>query len=140
MSTPVELPVPHGFAELEPTTGFGAGFGPIYRDHGARRIGFRVGPQHVNPRQVCHGGALSTFADYQVTVAIEACAPLATAPPTISLSIDYLAPAPLGAWVEAEVTVLRETRSLLFTQAVMSVDDVPVARSNAIYRKATPRS
>jgi acyl-coenzyme A thioesterase PaaI-like protein len=54
--------------------------------------------------------------------------------PTVSLSIDYLATARLGAWVEAQVTLIKTTRTLIFTQALLSADGEIVARSNAIYR------
>ncbi len=54
--------------------------------------------------------------------------------PTVNLDLAFLAPAPLGSWVEARVTLLRRTTTLLFTQAVMTADGEPVARSSAIYR------
>ena len=54
--------------------------------------------------------------------------------PTISLSLDYLAPAIVGDWVEAQVTLVKTTRTMIFTQAIMTVDGNPVARSTAIYR------
>jgi acyl-coenzyme A thioesterase PaaI-like protein len=128
--------IPDGFLPLEAAPGFNAHFGPIWVNRAARKLGFRVIEQHLNPRDVCHGGALSTFADYQIVAVIADGVPLHEAPPTISLSIDYLRAVPKAAWVEAEVTLLRETRTLVFTQAVLTVDGEPVARSSGIYRKS----
>jgi acyl-coenzyme A thioesterase PaaI-like protein len=63
--------------------------------------------------------------------------------PTISLSVDYIAPAPLGAWVEANVILIKETKSLIFTQALITTNGEPVARANVTYRNysavAVPR-
>ena len=54
--------------------------------------------------------------------------------PTISLSVDYIATAPLGAWVEAAVTLVKSTKTLIFTQALITAGGEIVARSQAIYR------
>lgn len=131
----MDASIPEGFVVQESTQGFGECFGPIYVDHATRRIGFRVGPQHANPRGVCHGGALSMFADYQITPLLDPDTPLVQAPITISISIDYLGPAMLGSWVEGEAIKLRETKALIFTQIVLSADGEPVARSNGLFRK-----
>lgn len=131
--------LPDGFVLMEPTTGFGEAFGPIWINRLRCAIGFRVEERHVNPRGVCHGGALSMFADYQITAVIDESVPLAEAPITISMSIDYLGPALKGAWVEAEVQRLRRTRTLTFTQAVITADADPVARCNGVYRNYSGR-
>ena len=78
---------------------------------------------------------MATFADMQIAAVI--CASPGTADghqPTISLHVDYLATAPLDAWVEAVVTLVKTTRSLIFTQALIRADGEIVARSQAIYR------
>jgi acyl-coenzyme A thioesterase PaaI-like protein len=54
--------------------------------------------------------------------------------PTISLQIDYLAPAPLGAWVEGEAEPLRITRSLVFAQGLVTADGVPCARVSGVFK------
>jgi hypothetical protein len=54
--------------------------------------------------------------------------------PKVSLSTDYLAIAPLGSWVESEVTLIKTTRTLIFMQALISANGAIVARSSAIYR------
>jgi len=54
--------------------------------------------------------------------------------PTISLQIDYLAPAPLGCWVEGEAEPLRVTRSLVFAQGLVRADGVPCARVSGVFK------
>ena len=127
---------PPGYEDVHPgsTVGFGRSVGPLFIDKARCRLAFRVGPDHVNGTGFCHGGALATFADSQVS-AIRAHAFEAKGhSPTISLTIDYLAGIPLGALVEMQVTLLRKTRTMLFTQALLTVDGENVARSNGIYR------
>lgn len=126
--------IPDGFSRADLGAGFGARFGPVWLDRGRRLIGFRVGPDHANPVGACHGGAMATFADAQLIAVRAGREEGKPHTPTISLSIDYLAPATIGDWVEAEVQLIRETRTLIFVQSVMRVGDKPVARTSAIYR------
>jgi acyl-coenzyme A thioesterase PaaI-like protein len=54
--------------------------------------------------------------------------------PTISLQIDYLAPAAIGAWVQGEAEVLRTTRNMVFMQGMIEADDTPIARVSGIFK------
>ena len=129
-------PPPPGFAHFDPGPGFGALFGPMACDaNPARpRIGFRVEPRHLNLFGRCHGGALAMLADYQLApLRISGVEPSRGGAPTLSLQVDYLNGAHLGDWVEAECTLHRASGRYLFTQALMSNGEGPVARSTAIY-------
>jgi uncharacterized protein (TIGR00369 family) len=126
--------IPEGFEPADLGVGFGRSFGPVWLDRVGHRMGFHVSDQHVNPVGGCHGGALATFADTLLIAHRRGSESGHSHCPTISLSVDYLAPAPLGAWVEAAVTLVKQTRTMLFTQAILTVDGAPVARSSAIYR------
>ncbi len=115
--------------------------GPLYaRLLGDRlQLAFRVEERHTNPLGICHGGMLATFADMLLPCAI------LYQPghqrhflPTISLQIDYLAPAPLGAWVEGEGQVLRRTRSMVFAQGLVAADGIPAMRISGIFKLAQP--
>jgi uncharacterized protein (TIGR00369 family) len=132
--------VPEGFEPAELGSGFGRAFGPLWLDRATHRMGFHVAKQHVNPVGMLHGGAMATFADTQLMAFRAGAEEGASHSPTISLSVDYLAPAAVGAWVEASVTLVKQTRTMLFTQAIMTVDGEPVARSSAIYRIRNTRS
>jgi uncharacterized protein (TIGR00369 family) len=125
--------VPENFERIELAHGFTDILGAVYRDFDRHQIGFRVLPEHGNPMGNLHGGALATFADLQLSALMD-CSDGSPHRPTISLSIDYVASILVGSWVQAHVTLIRETRTLVFTHSMISVDAALVAQSSAIYR------
>jgi acyl-coenzyme A thioesterase PaaI-like protein len=54
--------------------------------------------------------------------------------PTISLSIEYLAPVKAGDWVEGEATLLRATTRMLFSSMIGRVEGQAVFHTSAIFR------
>lgn len=54
--------------------------------------------------------------------------------PTVSLQVDDLSPARLGAWMQGEAEVLRVTRSLVFAQGLVTADGVPALRVSGIFK------
>lgn len=130
--------VPEGFELVQLRDGFSEVFGAVYQNRATRILAFRVAPHHVNPDGVCHGGALATFADMQIL----GVRPEATGQvfhfPTIQISINYLAQAQLHSWVEATVTLVKMTRRMTFTQALITADGETVASATGIYRNAGP--
>ena len=127
--------VPQGYEEIcrFAETGFGQKIAPIFVNYTEWRLAIEIREDHLNGFGVCHGGVMSVFADLQLCAIVRFDGSRNRAP-TISLSVDYLAPAPLGSLVEMQVTLARRTRTMFFTQALMTVGDEPVARSTAIYR------
>jgi len=85
--------VPEGFEPIDLGNGFDARFGPVYMHKDGGRLGFRVASHHLNPVGGCHGGAMATFADMQIAAVRPGLGTKAGHMPTISLSVDYLAPA-----------------------------------------------
>ena len=116
--------------------------GPFYLKHEGPlvQIGFRVERRHCNPMKNCHGGMLASFSDMVLPLSIHR----KTAEvghkflPTISLQLDYLAPAPLGCWVQGEAEVLRVTRSLVFAQGLVTADGEPAVRISGIFKIGKP--
>lgn len=143
MSAPGSAAVPEGFTRLPIGGEFIVANGPLYeRMHdGVCQLGFRVEARHTNTMGICHGGMMATFCDMLLPVsALRTRGDLQSRfLPTVSLDIDYLAPAPLGAWVQGEAQVLRVTRSLLFVQGLVSADGEPVARVSGVFKIASPR-
>ena len=131
-------PVPEGFKARHFGDGFVAVNGPLYtRRAGAGiQVGFRVEDRHTNPMKICHGGMLASFADMLLPMtAHHLCAEAkGRFLPTISLQIDYLSQAPLGAWVQGEAQVLRVTRSMIFMQGLLTADGVNAARISGIFK------
>lgn len=136
------LACPTGFAELVIPEGFFGVNGPLYLKHeGALvQLGFRVEPRHCNPMRNCHGGMLASFADMVLPLSVQRKAPEVgwRFLPTINLTLDYLAPAPLGCWVQGEAQVLRSTRSLVFAQALITADGAPCVRVSGIFKIGPP--
>lgn len=126
---------PPGYVPFDVGTAVEAFCGPYYvwDGDGPSRLGFRVREEHVNARRVCHGGLISIFSDVQGYVLPELPRRSASAP-TISVSVDFLAPSPLGAWIEGIPETVKMTRNLLFYQSIVTADGEPVARCNGIYR------
>jgi acyl-coenzyme A thioesterase PaaI-like protein len=60
--------------------------------------------------------------------------------PTINLTCDFLAPAPLGAWVEGRGELVRATRNLLFAQGHATADGALALRANGIFKIASENS
>lgn len=132
--------VPDGYEQIDLGGGFQSCFGSVYVDRARSRMGFRVEQRHCNPVGTLHGGALATFADSLVAVVNAGVESGEPHTPTIHLSIDFIAPALAGQWVEAQVILLPTTRSMLFVQAVLTAERTIFARCNAIYRKGKPTS
>lgn len=138
--TPVEVPT--GFVPLAIGGEFMALNGPLHvRVAGGRaQLGFRVLSLHTNPMGICHGGMLASFGDMLLPVCIhrQSAEVGLRFLPTISLQIDYLAPAPLGAWVQGEADVLRVTRTMVFAQGLAQADGTPVMRVSGIFKIGQP--
>jgi len=108
--------------------------GQVWIDHAAGRMCMLVQAHHCNALGSIHGGAMATFADGQAGAVSDYTAGTSAHTPTVTLTIDYIGSTPEGSWLVMDVTLLRTTRTLIFTQAVLSVDGRTVARSSAIYR------
>ncbi|MES2385823.1 MAG: PaaI family thioesterase, partial [Pseudomonadota bacterium] len=82
------------------------------------------------------GGMLASFADMLLP-----CAAMYQTDtdrrflPTISLQIDYLAPARLGAWVQGQADILRSTRNMIFIQGLVTADGEPALRISGIFKQ-----
>ncbi|HMW23613.1 MAG TPA: PaaI family thioesterase [Burkholderiaceae bacterium] len=135
--------VPPGFHPLGGLNGgFIAANGPLFiRREGARvQFGFRVEERHCNIMGQCHGGMMATFCDMLLPLSAHRKSEAVGMRflPTIGLQIDYLAPVPLGAWVEGEAEVLRVTRSLVFIQGLVNADGVPSVRCSGTFKLGPP--
>ena len=100
------------------------------------KFGFRVEPRHTNPMGNLHGGMMASFCDMLLPLSVhrQSAEVAHRFLPTISLQIDYLAPAALGAWVQGEAAPLRITRSLVFAQGLVTADGVPCARVSGVFK------
>jgi uncharacterized protein (TIGR00369 family) len=132
------IAAPEGFVPVGIGGPFATHNGPLFaRWHEGRfELGFRVGPKHVNPGQACHGGMLGMFADILISSAAQYQTDIPrTFLPTISLQTDFMAPAPLGSWVQGRADILKVTSKLIFSQGLISADGVSVMRASGVFRR-----
>lgn len=128
---------PEGFQPVTIGGSFVTRNGPLYARWTGQHmlLGFRVQPQHVNPVDQCHGGMLSMFSDMLLsTAALYQTDMPRHFLPTISLQTDFLAPCPLGAWVEGQADILRVTRTVIFTQGLVHANGKPVLRASGVFK------
>lgn len=132
------LGVPPGFKPFRATRGFVAVNGPLFLRHEGEffRLGFRVEERHCNPMNICHGGMLATFADMLLPIGTVMQVPELHERflPTVSLQVDYVGPAKLGAWVEGEMQVLRITRTMVFAQGLVRSDGEVALRCSGVFK------
>jgi acyl-coenzyme A thioesterase PaaI-like protein len=69
------------------------------------------------------------FCDVALQVRIE---PLSLV--TISLAIDFLAPAEKDQWLQIDTNFIKTGSSICFAQCLVSVDRIPCARANATFK------
>ena len=129
--------IPEGFAPFKLAFGFLEANGPLYGkwEDGRMHLGFRVELRHCNPGRVAHGGMLATFADMLLPIAarFQGGTDMGFLP-TVNLTCDFLAPAPLDAWVEGTAEASRITKNLLFAHGLATADGAPVLRANGIFK------
>jgi uncharacterized protein (TIGR00369 family) len=134
--------VPAGFAAVPftPKGNFADVNGPLYAkiEDGKLVVGFRVELRHCNPARICHGGMMMTFADMLLGMGSNFSEKLGRFLPTVNMTSDFLAPSPLGAWVEGRAEVLRVTRNLVFAQALITADGTPAMRVSGIMKLGQP--
>jgi uncharacterized protein (TIGR00369 family) len=134
----VEVSPPDGFVAVLLGGTFATHNGPLFaRWHEGRlQLGFRVGPTHVNPGNACHGGMLGTFADILISTAAQYQTDIPRQfLPTVSLQMDFMAPAPLGSWVQGEAEILKVTKSLIFSQGLVRAGGTTVLRTSGVFRR-----
>ena len=132
------LSIPPGFRPIESGGDFMGINGPICVLHQGTdvRFGLRVEQRHLNPMGNLHGGMMASFCDMLIPLTVHRKHPELGRRflPTISLQIDYLAPAPGGCWIEGTAELLRATRSLVFAQGLVTADGVPCARASGVFK------
>jgi len=138
---PPTPPIPEGFRPARIPGEFLALTGPVYGKWTPEHVylGFRVEARHTNPMGICHGGMLATLCDMLVPLAnIYRPGGARQFLPTISLQVDYMAPARLGAWVQGEAQVLTTTRNMLFGQGLVTADGTPALRFSGVFKLGLP--
>lgn len=130
--------VPAGFEPSERTGPFFDLIGPIYTKTGERGIllGLPARAEHCNARGFVHGAVLAALLDVVCGRNCRARAPLNPNLLTVSLTVDYVAAARDGDWLEASATVTRAGRRLAFADGRVEVVGKAVAKASAVFAVA----
>ena len=131
--------VPDGFRPV-PMDRFMGLTGPLYvkPEDDKLVLGLRVESRHCNPADICHGGMLMTLADMLLGMGSNYQGKLGRFLPTVSMTTDFMAPAPLGCWLEGRTEVLRTTRNLVFAQCLVTADGNLSLRASGIMKMGPP--
>jgi acyl-coenzyme A thioesterase PaaI-like protein len=127
--------VPNGFTQFELYSNFTARNGPIYvrRGKGEIAFGFRADERHLNPRDVVHGGWMTSFVDVAMAQGGLFLRGLEGLAPTIHLEADFLAPIRAGQWIEFRPRLARGTNTMTFVDGLATADGEPVLRCAGIF-------
>ena len=109
---------------------------PLYSQRLAEAVylGLRAGPAHANSRGFVHGGLLTALADNAMGLSCIQANGESLALVTVNLSMDFVAAARQGQWIEFRPTVIKTGRSLSFAGAVVMADEKICARANATFQ------
>ena len=131
---------PEGFEPSARTGPFLDMIGPVYTrtGEGGILLGLRARREHCNARGLVHGAILAALLDVVCGRNCGAQAPSSANLLTVSLTVDYVAAAQDGDWLEASATVTRAGRRLAFADGMVEVAGKPVAKASAVFAVAEP--
>lgn len=134
--------VPAGFAPHERKSGLTAPWEPLYSRilPDAVHIGFRAAAPHTNSRNFVHGGLISALADNAMGLSCGLGLREATGLVTVNLTMDFVASASLGQWVEVRPRVTKLGGSLAFATVGVFADGEVCASGSAVFRVLGPRA
>lgn len=128
---------PDGFRETNMPSPFIVENGPLYHkaEDGYLLMGIRVEERHTNAAGGLHGGMLMTLIDMQLNSALNYQLNTAQFIPTVAVTVDFIAPAVVGDWVQGRTEVLKRGRSTVFTDCRITKEDgTLVARGSGIFK------
>lgn len=124
-----------GYARAEFSPGFLDHGGPYYLKPAERRelVGLRMLDQHMNYRDMAHGGVLSTLADVAMSWQVYRSESPPVPVSTITLSVNFLGPARLGDWLVADMQIDRKGRQVAYCSGRILRGDEVVATASASF-------
>lgn len=131
-----KIAVPRGYEPFNLLSPFTERNGPLFRRvrNGKITFGFRVDVRHLNPREVVHGGWLTSFVDVSMGQSGIFYMGKQGLTPTIHLETDFIAPIKTGQWVECAARLVNRSRTMTFMEGVVTADGAPVARCSGIFK------
>jgi uncharacterized protein (TIGR00369 family) len=127
--------VPEGFEPVPDGLGFTDVLQPLYRKVQGESIslGLLVDSQHSNTMGICHGGVLMTLADIAAGSGVNIARGVLAGAPTVNLSLDFIAAARMGQWLQADVHLAEVKRHFGFASGIIHTSERLVARYNGTF-------
>jgi uncharacterized protein (TIGR00369 family) len=135
--------IPDGFVPHDRKSPVTDAWEPLYsrRGEGIIEIGLRVASAHCNARGFLHGGVIAALADNAMGHSYGAARVLALGPDqsgrgavTVNLSLDFIATARIGQWLQVTPRVLKAGGGTGFVDAIVTADGATIAHATAIFR------
>lgn len=140
MAEPMGDTPPPGFVLSERTGPFIDLIGPLYvrEAENGPALGLSAEPKHANARGFVHGAILAALLD--VVCGRSASGGSGSHPGlvTVSLTIDYVAAARVGDWLEATAVTTKRGRRIAFATGAVRCGDTVVATASAVFAVAEP--
>ena len=114
---------PAGWIRREHPLTFSTLVGPFYfREGDEPGVGFFADARHANLGGIVHGGMLMTLADMALfDIVFRKTGPFKAV--TVTMNSEFLAPAPLDAFIQASGEVLKAGRSLFFVRGLVTANE-----------------
>ena len=130
------MQAPTGFEPHYRTSPLTDPWEPLYsrKTDGAVVLGLEVTEAHTNSRGFVHGGLISALADNAMGLSCGHRLGDGARLVTVNLTLDFLASAQIGQWLEFDTIFVKPGGSLCFAQAFVTADGEPCARANAVFK------
>jgi acyl-coenzyme A thioesterase PaaI-like protein len=117
---------PEGWVKREHPLTFSSFVGPMYfREGDEPGVGFFAEARHANLGGIVHGGMLMTLADMALfDIVFRKTGPFKAV--TMTMNSEFLAPAPINAFIEASGEVLKSGRSIFFVRGLVTAHEKPL--------------
>lgn len=133
-------PAPDGFVPHNRKSRVTDPWEPLYsrRVDDTVQIGVWLREEHCNSRGFVHGAVIAALADNAMGLTYGVAATAAgiemQGAVTMSLSVDYVATARLGQWLQVEPRMIKAGRSVGFVDAMVTAAGTAVARASGTFR------
>ena len=97
------------------------------------RFRLEVRPEHCNGYATAHGGFLATLADVWLAYNVYHRLPRSARIVTANLSVDYLAPAAVGHWLESQIDRIKLGSRLCHASGAILREGAPVVAMRASF-------
>jgi len=142
----IDSTVPQGFFPSDLDEGFLVHVGPLYmqplrEDPRLFVLALRAEARHANRYGVVHGGLLATLADTAIgaNLARTGASPAVDITLTVSLTLNYIAGAQVGDWIEARARLVKERGRVRFGECDVACGKKLLVQASASFYVPQPQ-